>query len=176
MLDILFGMPEESSPSGILLGLCDEAGGVVVPVTVTWLALNAPWIYQLDFSRRQPELSTHTRSTQRISSSQDTAELGRFLQELQSRASGDLISISSELHYVRVVTTESEVMFLYNLKDAIDELPADAGVHIHRSHWVSRRHIKELSKRHGASECILSNGKRLPVSRRKYLEVRELLG
>lgn len=176
VLDMLFGIPEDSSSSGILLQLCDEAAGVVVPVTVTWLALNAPWIYQLDFSRRPPGVSTEHPIPQPVRALQDASESGRFLKELKTRTSGDLISISSELHYVRVITTESEVMFLYNLKDAIDELPADAGVHIHRSHWVSRRHIKELSKRHGISECILSNGKKLPVSRRKYVEVRELLG
>jgi DNA-binding LytR/AlgR family response regulator len=66
-------------------------------------------------------------------------------------------------------------MFLYNLKDAIEELPSDAGVQIHRSHWVSRDHLKDLTKRNGSFEATLSNGKRLPVSRRKYAEVKDLV-
>lgn len=175
LLDVIFGIPDDDASLGLLWSLCDEAAGVVVPVTVTWLALNAPWICQLDFSQRLPVVATEHLSLQPGGSLQAAAEMSRFLQELRGRASGDLISISSELHYVRVVTTDSEVMFLYNLKDAIEELPADAGVHIHRSHWVSRSHIKEVTKRQGISECTLSNGRRLPVSRRKYLEVRDLL-
>lgn len=176
LLDVLFAIPEDEPSMGIARGLLDEASGVVVPVTVTWLALNAPWILQLDFSKRQTErgaveLAPH--SAKPLGSSEQPT---RFLQELKSRASGDLISISSELHYVRVVTTDTEVMFLYNLKDALQELPFDAGIQIHRSHWVARGQIQGLIKKNGSWECALSNGKKLPVSRRKYSEVKDLLG
>jgi hypothetical protein len=174
-LDALFAIPEEGSSIGILSGLLDEASGVVVPVTVTWLALNAPWIFQLDFSKKRDELAALMTALPEEVSCREVERPTRFLQELRSRASGDLISISSELHYVRVVTTDTEVMFLYNLKDAMEELPANAGVQIHRSHWVSREHVKGLSKKNGYSECILSNGRSLPVSRRKFSEVKDLL-
>lgn len=175
-LDTVFAIPEDDISMGIVRGLLDEASGVVVPVTVTWLALNAPWILQLDFSKKRTESAPQELEPHEAKTSIDAVQPTRFLQELRSRASGDLISISSELHYVRVVTTDTEVMFLYNLKDAIGELPSNAGVQIHRSHWVSRGHIKDLSRKNGCSECTLSNGKRLPVSRRKYSEVKDLLG
>jgi hypothetical protein len=174
-LDLLFGIPDDTAGGGILAGLLDEASGVVVPVTITWLALNAPWILQLDFSKKRrsphPALQDHSEHF----STETTDQAGRFIHELKSRASGDLVSISSELHYLRVTTTDSEVMFLYNLRDAIRELPADLGVQIHRSHWVSREYVTKLSKLNGATECLLSNGKSLPVSRRKYSEVKDLL-
>jgi hypothetical protein len=175
-LDSLFAIPEDALSIGLVGGLLDEASGVVVPVTVTWLALNAPWILQLDFSKRPTPPASQVLEPHEVDPASDLEQPIPFLQELRSRASGDLISISSELHYVRVVTTDTEVMFLYNLKDAIRELPLNAGVQIHRSHWVSRRHIKDLTRRNGSSECTLSNGKRLPVSRRKYSEVKDLLG
>lgn len=174
-LDVLFAIPDDASSSGILLGLLDEASGVLVPVTITWLALNAPWICQLDFSKKQPELASAPTGDHRELSSRETEQPSRFLEELRSRTSGDLISISSELHYLRVTTTDSEVMFLYNLKDAIEELPSNAGVQVHRSHWVSGKHVKELIKKNGSAECLLSNGKRLPVSRRKLCEVKDAL-
>jgi hypothetical protein len=175
LLDILFAIPEDEPAMGILRGLLDEAAGVVVPVTVTWIALNSPWILQLDFSKKHTAPGIQELCPTAVSSSTDSERPARFLEELRSRASGDLISMSSELHYIRVVTTDAEVMFLYNLKDAIGELPLDAGVQIHRSHWVSRDHVKGLSKSNGGYECTLSNGKRLPVSRRKYSEVKDLL-
>jgi hypothetical protein len=174
-LDTIFAIPGDGPNVGLVAGLLDEASGVVVPVTVTWLALNAPWIFQLDFSRKRSEVAEQTSTLTGADPSPLVEQPTRFLQELRNRAAGDLISISSELHYVRVVTTEGEVMFLYNLKDAIDELPAGSGVHIHRSHWVSREHVKGLGKKNGHSECILSNGRSLPVSRRKFSEVKDLL-
>lgn len=174
-LDALFAIPEDEPSMGMLRGLLDEASGVVVPVTVTWLALNAPWILQLDFSIKHTEPAPQEPASHQARASKDAEQPSRFLQEVRSRASGDLISISSELHYVRVVTTDTEVMFLYNLKDALKELPSEAGVQIHRSHWVSKGHVKGLTKRNGSSECTLSNGKKLPVSRRKYAEVKGLL-
>jgi hypothetical protein len=174
-LDLLFGIPDDVPSVGILPGLVDEAAGVLVPVTITWIALNAPWIFQLDFSTRQSEVTKDQLGDSQEHAPGEAKQESRFLQELRSRASGDLISISSELHYLRVTTTDAEVMFLYNLKDAIEELPSDSGVQVHRSHWVSRAHVRELTKRNGNTECVLSNGKSLPVSRRKYSEVRDLL-
>jgi hypothetical protein len=174
-LDTLFAIPNNESSLGIVHGLLDEASGVVVPVTVTWLALNAPWILQLDFSKKHVGRAIQEPAAHEANPPKHVEQPTRFLQELQSRTSGDLISISSELHYVRVVTTDDEVMFLYNLKDAIEELPSNAGVQIHRSHWVSKEHVRELTKRNGNSECTLSNGKSLPVSRRKYSELKNLL-
>jgi hypothetical protein len=175
LLDALFALPEEVASGGILMGLLDEASGVLVPVTITWLALNTPWILQLDFSKRQPEVASEESVDNRERSFATTEQSSRFLQELRSRASGDLISISSELHYLRVATTDDEVMFLYNLKDAIEELPSISGVQVHRSHWVASAHVRELRKTNGNTKCILSNGKSLPVSRRKLAEVRDLL-
>lgn len=174
-LDMVFAFPDEDGPAGLIPELIEEARGVVVPVTVTWLALNAPWIFQLDFSRRRAELATQQLGALEEPRDSNAGQPTRFIEELRSRASGELISISSELHYVRVLTTDREVMFLYNLKDAIDELPAHSGVQIHRSHWVSKAHVREIVKKNGNSECILSNGKKLPVSRRKYAEVLEAL-
>jgi hypothetical protein len=176
LLDILFAIPDDASSLGILNGMLDEASGVIVPVTVTWLALNAPWILQLDFSKDRDIILPEDPNTIAKSGEDQTAESSRFLEELRRRTAGDLICITSELHYVRVVTTDSEVMFLYNLRDAIDELSSDAGIQIHRSHWVARGHIREIIRKKGNFECTLSNGKKLPVSRRKYSEIKALLG
>lgn len=191
-LDGLFGIPEGGvgavvasgarfeqllPPSALLQGLLNEAAGVVVPVTATWLALNVPWICELDFSRPRGEPPGPVRGEEggEVPAPSLPAQTSQFIRELRMRASGDIVSMSSELHYLRVVTTDTEVMFLYNLKDAIEELPSHAGVHIHRSHWVAKAHVQEIVKRDGNPECLLSNGKRLPVSRRRYAEVKELL-
>jgi hypothetical protein len=175
LLDIFFSIPDDSYSMHIMPALLDEASGVVVPVTITWLALNAPWILQLDFSKKILQNQNYSDSISDISSIKPYSNANRFLSELKKRARGDLISISSELHYLRVTTTDSQCMFLYNLKDAIEEIPSSLGIQIHRSHWVSRKHIIKLTKKNGNYECLLLNGNKLPVSRRKHAEVRGLL-
>lgn len=177
LIDILLTIPEYSVGNGILAGLWGEAIGVVPPVVITWIALNTPWIIKLDFSETNlanPKIIDKTENKDSPSLREDLNPPSSFLIELKIRAKGELISISSELHYLRVVTTESEVMFLYNLKDAINELPKDIGVQIHRSHWVSKNHIKEVRVKEGRTECVLSNDKSLPISRRKYSSVKTL--
>lgn len=174
-LDVVFGIPGDAQGGGIFSELLDEAFGVVVPVTTTWLALNAPWILQLDFKKISLVEASIPQVTEEKRCIEGREPASRFLKELRSRLSGELVSMSSELHYLRVTCTDGEVLFLYNLRDAINELPADSGVQIHRSHWVSRAHLRRVTRRDGNTECILSNGKNLPVSRRKYSEVKELL-
>lgn len=174
-IDLVLGIPEDSPNLTFIGGLLDEATGVIFPVTMTWVALNSPWIFQLDFSKNQSAVvSKETLEPDSICESNKNLQ-NRFIHELKSRAKGELISISSELHYLRVNTTDKEVMFLYNLKDAINEIPPDSGVRIHRSHWISRAHLVKITKVNGIAKCILSNGKVLPISRRNYSVVKKLI-
>lgn len=49
-----------------------------------------------------------------------------------------ILALSSEDHYVRVHTDRGETLVLMNLSAAIAALGEEAGVRIHRSHWVAR--------------------------------------
>jgi len=89
-LDILFSIPEDEASTGIVAGLLDEASGVVVPVTVTWIALNAPWILQLDFSKRNHQTALQGSDAMGLEHSSEPVKTTRFHQELRSRASGDV--------------------------------------------------------------------------------------
>lgn len=86
-----------------------------------------------------------------------------------------ILALSAEDHYVRVLTDRGEALILINLAAAIAALGDDAGVRIHRSHWVSRQLAEKASTR-GCQRGIRVNDDRvLPVSRsgRKLLnEVR----
>ncbi len=82
----------------------------------------------------------------------------------------------SELHYIRVVTLKGEMLILHNLKDAISELPADLiGIQTHRSFWVNLKYIEKILKKKLQSVLILSNGKSVPVSRRRISSVKNFL-
>jgi DNA-binding LytR/AlgR family response regulator len=67
-------------------------------------------------------------------------------------------------------------LILHNLKDAISELPVDLiGIQTHRSFWVNLKYIEKIIKKKLQSVLILSNGKSVPVSRRRISSVKNFL-
>lgn len=87
----------------------------------------------------------------------------------------DLVSISSDLHYLQVVTTRGRATVLGSLNHVESELSGQ-GVRLHRAHWVSLAHVRRLLKSERGWRCELRDGRRLPVSRRRIGEVRSRLG
>jgi DNA-binding LytR/AlgR family response regulator len=99
-----------------------------------------------------------------------------FLAKFSYKIGIDIIYLMSELHYIRVVTLKGEMLILYNLKDAISELPVDLiGIQIHRSFWVNLKYIEKIIKKKLQNILILSNGKSVPVSRRRLSLVKNFL-
>ena len=83
--------------------------------------------------------------------------------------------LKSELHYLQVVTDRGSALILYNLGDAIDELPPDAGTLVHRSYWVAWNAIEDFVRRGRQGELRLRDGSRAPVSRNRVADLRERL-
>ena len=76
-----------------------------------------------------------------------------------------VLSLSAEDHYVRVRTSQGDSLVLMNLSAAVASLGADAGVRIHRSHWVSHR-LAEAAKTSGSRHGVrIDEHTVLPVSR-----------
>lgn len=165
LLDMLFGIPEVPESTSLVAGVVDELGAVAPPVTLLWLGLNAPWILGLNFRSQLNE-------TQVPNESAPVAIKTRHFLDLVAREiGGEIVSISSELHYVRVRTTSGSGMLLYNLKDAIAELGEVNGMQIHRSHWVAQRYIARVIRKDGQRACVMTDGTELPISRRRQEEV-----
>ncbi|MEM7376473.1 MAG: LytTR family DNA-binding domain-containing protein [Pseudomonadota bacterium] len=89
---------------------------------------------------------------------------------LPSRALGDFVSISADLHYLQVVTTAGRFTVLGRLRDAVSEL-SEIGLQVHRSHWIADAHVDRVIRQRGSTVCVLSTGDRVPVSRRRAREV-----
>jgi hypothetical protein len=165
LLDVLFGVPEPSSTLGVIPEVLDEFGTIAPPIIVVWLGLNAPWILKLSF---HDELKQVVVESSLASPPTCTAP---FLDLVAREVGGDILSISSELHYVRVRTSTGSGMLLYNLRDAIRDLAGIAGTQIHRSHWVAQKHIARVEHKNGQKVCVLTDGTQLPISRRRQQEV-----
>jgi len=141
-------------------GLIEEWASLAPPAALLWLGLNAARFLRLP----DPEpSSTH----------QDTgaaAEPG-FMRRLPPGRRGRLIALSAELHYLRVYTTMGDSLILQGFGEALEQLGPQAGIRIHRSHWVDPAFVAEVARTRGRTQVRLSNGLVLPVARNRRAEV-----
>lgn len=105
----------------------------------------------------------------------ETEITNRFLQTLPGIFGKDIIAITSDLHYLNVFTLVGKTTVLGNLRDVVAELQ-DTGLQVHRSHWVAHKHVDRIVNSGGQPACIMSNGIRVPISRRRWKAVREYYG
>jgi LytTr DNA-binding domain len=75
-----------------------------------------------------------------------------------------IVALSAEDHYVRVRTDRGQALILMNFADAVAALGPDAGVRIHRSHWVSRA-LAAKTTRGSRNGIRVDDDTVLPVSR-----------
>lgn len=78
----------------------------------------------------------------------------------------DVIAVKSELQYLRVWTTRGAALVLGSLQEVEDE-EGSAGMRVHRSWWVHARHVRTVRRRGEAAICELSDGREVPISRRR---------
>ncbi len=103
----------------------------------------------------------------------DKAEAGRyaesaraeFISRLPESLGTNVIAISSDLHYLHVYTDLGRCMILGSLQQAADSM-GEAGLRVHRAHWVARRAIVKVVKTGDQWYCLLSNDLKIPISRR----------
>ena len=82
---------------------------------------------------------------------------------------GEIISLTSEDHYVRIDTDKGSETLLFRLSDAIEMCATISGIRVHRSHWVAKSHVVDYAKDKDRWFLVLSNGQSVPISR-KYRE------
>ena len=104
----------------------------------------------------------------------DAAGVGteRFLDRLPAHVGRDIVCLRMADHYVEVFTTAGSTLILMRFSDAVSELEAADGLRVHRSHWVSRRHVTGAARRNGRTILRLTGGREVPVSRGYLADVR----
>ncbi len=98
----------------------------------------------------------------------------RLLARLKPANKGALLRLSVEDHYTRVVTARGSELLLLRLTDAIAEA-GDAGMQIHRSHWVAFDNMRRLLREENRVLLETGDGAQLPVSRPYAPRLREHL-
>lgn len=167
MIDsLLEGLPEGES---VFSEWLDELAGTAPPIVLSWIAINAPWIlgFRVEYSapNNRPDIAPN--------SAQESAhcELVGFRALIKKELGQDIVYLKAELHYLEVTTALGKVLILYNIKDAITELSQTKGIQCHRSYWVALPHIRSWEKSGRQAHLTLSNGEKIPVSRRNIEKV-----
>jgi hypothetical protein len=130
-----------------------------------WMIINLP------FLAHRRGLANATGSAEPVDL--DKAEAGRyaesaraeFISRLPESLGTNVIAISSDLHYLHVYTDLGRCMILGSLQEAADSM-GEAGLRVHRAHWVARRAIVKIVKNGQQWYCLLSNDLKIPISRR----------
>ncbi|NNE88257.1 MAG: LytTR family transcriptional regulator [Silicimonas sp.] len=156
-LDALF--PEDDDgPETWVAAWASETTSTIVPVMLVWVALNAPRLLRIaETAGGAPSQERDNRTP--VFWAKVPRDIGR-----------DLVSLSAELHYLRVHTRDGNALILYSFGNAVEELADLPGLQVHRSHWVALAHIKSIVRRGDGATVHMSDGPPLPVSR-KYRKV-----
>ena len=88
-----------------------------------------------------------------------------FLDRLPEKLGRDLVYLKTADHYVEAVTTAGSTLVLMRFVDAVAELDGAGGLRVHRSYWITCRHVTGGARRHGRTTLRLTGGHEVPVSR-----------
>jgi len=88
---------------------------------------------------------------------------------------GEILALSAQDHYVEIATIHGFHLNRMSMKEAVEMLPSDAGLQVHRSHWVAFNAMVSLSRTAERYQIELRNGAQIPVSRRNISEVKAFL-
>lgn len=88
-----------------------------------------------------------------------------LLSAIDPPLNGQITWMEAQEHYVRITTNDEVRMVLCRFSDIVRELPDDAGMQTHRSHWVAYPAIAEAIKEGQNMKIVLTSGDSVPVSR-----------
>lgn len=98
----------------------------------------------------------------------------RFPDRLPMKLRGATIrAVQAEDHYLRIHTDRGSDLILMRLSDALDELEGLEGSQTHRSWWVARDAVRDVSRGDGRATLTLDDGLSVPVSRKYAKALRD---
>jgi hypothetical protein len=158
------------SQSTLFSSWLNELQAVILPVCITWVAINTPWVLGLRLIDGSSEQNVNPQG----SISLELHSRPSFAQLVDSRVWGDLLYLKSEMQYLKVVTVKGQDLILYSLRDAISELPETAGLQVHRSYWVAYSSIKSFRNKGRQGVLGLADHTEIPVSRTNVNRVQSI--
>lgn len=98
-----------------------------------------------------------------------------FVARLPDSIGTGIVAVSSDLHYLHVHTTAGRAMIIGNLRDVALAFNEE-GMLVHKSHWVAHDQVVRYVASGREAHCLMTNGRKIPVSRRRRAEVKAMYG
>ncbi|MEO0576225.1 MAG: LytTR family DNA-binding domain-containing protein [Pseudomonadota bacterium] len=153
-----------------------EAIELIPPYLTAWLLINLESISPALRAQVDANADSDTEEEPSSAAALRHAEKRNSIQERLPPAIGrDIVAISSDLHYLQVMTRAGRATILGSLAE-VDTCFGDAGLRVHRSHWVLLDAVVRLRKSGNGWQLDLAGNHSVPVSRRRRTEVLQLLG
>ena len=96
-----------------------------------------------------------------------------FLNRLPADVAADLVALEMEDHYVRAHSPGRSTLILMRMRDAEVELGKTDGMRVHRSWWVARDAVQNVSRDGRRLVLELRGGLKAPVARDSVRALRE---
>jgi hypothetical protein len=153
-----------------LSAVLHEFVDIVAPVTAAWLVVSWPRLQGLIPPLVVQHSVSDTENTKEPLTAGEPAAARSWRTTIPRELGDDLIAVKSELQYLRVFTARGSALILGALQE-IDDAEGQTGLRVHRSWWVHAQHIHAIRKKGDAAVCVLSDGREVPVSRRRKADV-----
>ncbi|WP_282604225.1 LytTR family DNA-binding domain-containing protein [Pelagibius sp. Alg239-R121] len=163
LLDYGFGKPDEE----LVAALHPVKIYISEVMAVAPVALTVALVVVFILARAAPVHDGHTEATR--------PSLKSLIDTVPLSLGDDIIRMHAQDHYVELVTTNGSVLLTEQFGDCVERLTQLGGVQCHRSHWISLDHVRDLARSGSAYLCTMSNGDQVPVSRRRYSELKARL-
>lgn len=96
-----------------------------------------------------------------------------LLEQLPAELGSEVIALEMEDHYVRVHTALGSDLVLMRMRDAVACLAEADGKRVHRSWWVARGAVEDVTREGRNIRLILPRGIEAPVARAQISELRD---
>ena len=148
--------------------LVDEWLDISAPVIAAWALISWPRLQGLLpplVQSLKKSVDEPLASLSQVSSVVEES-VQNWRKALPTELGNDVIAVKSELQYLRVWTTRGSALVLGSLQE-VEDAEGGAGMRVHRSWWVNARHVRTVRRSGEAAICELSDGREVPVSRRR---------
>ncbi len=173
---------DQLARSSLVMAMVVEAIEMAPPYMAAWFLINLEPVRAAVTRRSSAPIASGTTgrngdnaSAEPMATGDHSPEVQAFLDRLPPIIGAEMICVSSDLHYLNVVTREGQAMILGSLQE-VEEAYGDKGLRVHRSHWVHVDSVTSLSKGGKGWYLNLIGNNRVPVSRRKRNEITDRLG
>jgi DNA-binding LytR/AlgR family response regulator len=84
----------------------------------------------------------------------------------------EVMAVAAEEHYLRIVTHDRTRLLRGRMADLEAQMPMEAGLRVHRSHWVAAQAVAGLRRSDAGWSVVVSCGREIPVARGRQSAVR----